>query len=247
MTSDAAWTNNVANLAQLVYIETTRPDMFNETISAILASTQKMHGLDFWYKDRVEVQVQLDTPAYIAVLDTQSLPRFRSFGEDGIIRKWDPTFNAYESNPTILPPLSTGANGLPVNPNLALAPLERIDPDAILDDYALEKVDVWYNLNGQINIKSSTLFQWLKIVYYSWPIMDFQNMGNTANPCPGYSSWIAAEFPYAIVFDAASAIFQKVGNNDVARKYDAPPDPRTGLGGGLVWSQITNLIKANVR
>lgn len=246
MVSDAQWFNNVENLAALVYVETTRPDLVQETVSAIIASTMKLHSMDFWYKDRQSVKLQFDTSAYIQTVDTQVLPRFRSLGEDGILRKYDPTFAAYELNPSNLPPLQSNSLGIPINPDLALRPLKLIDPDDILDDYQSEKVDVFYNVSGQIWIKSSTSVQYANIIYYAYPIMDVQN--KDASPaCPAYDSWIAREFPYAIVYDATASLLQKTGNNDAAAAYIRPPDPRTGLGGGLLIPQLINLRLSNTR
>lgn len=246
MDADSLYFNNFSNLTGLVALETNRPDLVQQTAAAVIASTQKMHGMDYWWKDRLTATFVFDTPAYIQTIDIQGLPRFRDFGEDGLVRKWDASFNAYEQDPTNLPPLQANSLGVPINPFLALKPLKRIDPDDLLDWYSTEKVDVFYKAGGTVFIKSSTSLVQAQLVYYGRPILDVTHL-NSSPPCPAYSSWIAAEFPYAIIYDATSSILQKIGMTDAARKYDAAPDPRTGFTGGLVWNHINNLKLSNIR
>ena len=35
----------------------------------------------------------------------------------------------------------------------------------------------------------------------------------------GYSSWIAREFPYAVVYEAASEVFRATGRSEEAAEY----------------------------
>lgn len=224
-----------SELVNNVYTETGRSDLVDETASAVIASTLKMHGLEFFFKDITSAKVVFDVPAYIESLDTAALPRYRSLS---YLRKWDPTFNAYQQNPLVLPPAQSNSLGGIVNPNLALAFLKIITPDDIFDGYGAEKVDVCYQLGACLYIKSSTTLSQMMVGWYQWPLA----IANDAK----YFSWIANEYPYAIIYDAASAILQKIGQTDAARKYDMPPDPRTGFTGGLVWSHINNLKMANI-
>jgi len=223
-----------SELVNAVYVETARPDLVDETSQAVLASTLKMHGLDYFFKDIQPSNVMFDSAAYIQVLDTAALPRYRALS---YARKWDPTFNASQLQPTVLPPIQSSL-GVPVNENLALRPLKVISVDDIFDDYGTEKLDVCYQVGNCIYIKSSTSLSQLRIGWYQWPLAVADDTK--------FSSWIANEFPYAIIFDAASAVLQKTGQQDAARKYDTLPDPRTGKGAGLVWSHIDNLKMSNV-
>lgn len=224
-----------SELVNAVYVETARSDLVDETSNAVLSSTLKMHGLDFFYKDITSFKVVFDSAAYIQQLDIASCPRYRSLK---YARKWDPTFNAYQLTPTALPPLQNNSLGVPINPNLALKFFEIIEPDDILDDFNTEKTDVAYQIGNSLNFKSSTSFSQMMFGYYQWPnVVADDNL---------FSSWIANEYPWAIIFDAASACLQKIGMQDAARKYDMPPDPRTGFTGGLVWSHIQNLRNSNI-
>lgn len=219
----AYWT--IQELMNYVYTETNRPDLVQETQSAVLASIMKMHGLDFFPRDVQSGLIVFDTTAYIQELDVSSIPRFRAFKA---IRKWDPSFAQYQQNPTLLPPLQNNSIGLPYNEQLALGFIRILDVDDVLDDYNTEKVDVGYLAGTTFYIKSSTSFQQAFCHWYAYPQMDFAN--NFAN----FNSWIAENHPYAIIYDAASSILQKIGQTDAARKYDSPQ-------GGLVADQINNL------
>ena len=52
-----------------VYLITNRPDLVNETESAIKAATLKAHKTDFYAKDIYETGVQFDTSDYRQALD----------------------------------------------------------------------------------------------------------------------------------------------------------------------------------
>lgn len=229
---------NFTQLCAAVVTETNRADLITQIQQAVFASTLKMHGIDFFDKDILTAHAVFDTPAYIQVLDTTSLPRWR---RGAFFRKDYPsTYNAWEATPTNLPPLFNDFRAGLVSSQVARALLEFIDPDEIFDDYGTERNDIAYQAGTSIFIRSSTSLQFLNLGWYAWPECDISNVG------VNYSSWIAGEFPYAIVYDAASAILQKTGQTDAARKYDAVPDPRQNFGGGLVYSQIDNLLKSNI-
>lgn len=222
-------------LVDSVYAETARPDMVVETLSSIVASTMRMHGIDYWYKDIRSAQVVFDEAAYLQVLDTQDLPRFRN---PSYMRKNDPSLATYQQNPSILPPLTSNIAGIPVSVVQTMKFLKLLTPDDILDSYMAEKVDVYYQVGASIMIKSSTSLQYVLAGWYAYPNTDTRNNG--AN----FDSWIARENPYAIIYDAASKIFQMIGQLDTSRKYDAPAGPTSD--GGLIQQQIKMLTVSNV-
>lgn len=224
---------SLQDLINQVYTETKRPDLVSDTQSAVIASVIKMHGLEFFYKDVQPTLLVFDSPAYIQTIDTQTIPRFRAMN---YIRKWDPSLAAYQQNPYLLPPLTNNSLGIPVNPQLALAFLEYCPANWILDNYGAEKVDIWYAAGSTVFIKSSTLLTQGLLGFYQYPNID--NANNYAN----FYSWIADQFPYAIIYDAASKILQSIGMDSAARKYDNtnPNNP------GLVQDHIHNLIMSNI-
>lgn len=243
--------NNLVALMNAVFVETARPDMINETGQAVFSSTLKMHGMEFFRKDVVPAQLVFPSASYIQQIDTGALPLYRSIS---YIRKDDPSlYGSYELNPNNnLPPLFTNIDGSVISMGQARKLLREIDPDDFLDEYGAEKVDVWYQAGSTIAVKSSTSLQWGLIGFYAWPNLDIGNANLLTfttlpgNCSPLFNSWIAAEYPYAIIYDAASAILQKTGMTDAARKYDQVPD-RNGKGAGLVWSHIDNLLMNNIK
>lgn len=226
------------SLMNEVYTCTNRPDKIAETKAAIISSTLKMHGLDYFFRDIFPAKAMFDVSQYIQALDTSTLPRFRSVA---YIRKWDNSLDASlisgVSGGAVpsLPPLYD-SNGFLVNPNLATALLKPIDPTNIFDEFGSERTDVYYQAGNTLMIRSSTALSVALVGWYQWP--------NVTDAL--YDSWIARDYKYAIIYDAASNIFASISQQDQARKYDAPPDPRTGKGAGLVWSHIDNLLRSNV-
>lgn len=202
-----------------VYTKTNRPDLIDQTKQAVLASTLAMHTMDFFYKDIRTAQLVFDTAQYIQSMDTSWFNRWRALS---YFRKNDPSFVTYQQNPI--------AN-IPADYFNRTKFIECITPDDIFDNYGLEKVDVAFQAGGTIYAKSSTSLQYALMGFYQYPNLD------TADDGINFDSWIAREYPYAIIFDAASTILQTIGMTDAARKYDSP-------NGGLV-SQWKDIIKLN--
>ena len=87
--------------------------------------------------------------------------------------------------------------------------LDPLDSDQILDQYKIEKTDVYYTSGAFLNIKSSTKEQYYLLGCYLNP-----NITET-----GYNSWVAKDHPYAIVFDAAATVFKAIGKDEEAAAY----------------------------
>lgn len=219
----------LTDLINKVYTETNRPDLEAETLQAVLSSTQKMHGLDYFFRDIKSAQVQFDSAAYLQTLDMDALTRFKAIA---YFRKWDPNYSSYQQNPNLLPPLYYTNYGTVLGENEALRMLEAVAPDDIFDSYGCEKFDVYYALGSTLMIKSRTSFLYARIGWYAFPDIGLDT----------YDSWIARQFPYSIIYDSASAILQKIGMQDVARKYDNT-DPNNP---GLVASHMFELKMSNV-
>jgi hypothetical protein len=210
---------NLAQLIAAVYTETNRPDLAAETLQSVLEATQSIHGIDNFYKDIYEARVIFDDPSlYIQTLDTFALPRFRKFA---YIRKENTSVAPY--------------NVLPRSTAL----LTEISVGDILDRYGYEKRDVWYAAGSQINIKSSTPLQYATIAWYQYPVLDATGVA--------FSSWVARENPYSIVYKAAGSIFAKVGEDKSYAMYMRQPTPRAGLdSGGMYYQQLAQLLRDNL-
>lgn len=74
-------------------------------------------------------------------------------------------------------------------------------PESILDSYSAAKEDICYLAGSVLQIRSSTQEQYMILGCYINPDV------NEAT----YSSWVARETPYAIVFEAARIVFKQIG------------------------------------
>lgn len=102
---------------------------------------------------------------------------------------------------------------------------EILTPDNILDDYSIHKEDICYVAGGLIQIRSSTAIQNALFGCYRHPDVTQAT----------YSSWIATDFPFAIVFEAAALIFKGIGKMDEMSIHRA-----------MAQEEITRLINSNI-
>lgn len=226
---------NMAQLVSAVITETNRPDLgfvstggTGEIPQSIFAALMELHTIDFFYKDCVETQITFPLTQYIQSLDTTTIPNYRSAA---FLRKWDPAYTPGEINPgTAASVVSTSTF------QKATAPIELVNIGDILDRlYGRERTDIAYQAGYNIQIKSSTPLTYLLLTYYGFPNLDMSNNGTSM------VSWIANEYPYAVVYKATSNTFVAQGQQENARKYDSPAEQ-----GGLVASHVRNLINNNI-
>jgi hypothetical protein len=226
-------TGNGMTLAQLisaVYTETNRPDLIPETLQSIMESVLTLHSAEFYFKDLVETRVQFNNPtSFLQTLDTRAIPYFRSMA---YIRKTDPSVWQPEQYGGLYP------NNFS-EPRKGFDFLKRRDIGKILDSFGYEEQDIWYQAGNQINMKSSTELAWATIGYYKYPTLD--PTGKVFN------SWIAAEYPYAIVYRATGMVFAKIGEDKSYAMYMTKPVPGRGNDtGGLFYQQLDQLQKNSV-
>lgn len=212
--ANTALLNNIINM---VYTETNRPDLVPDTLQAVLEATLTAHTLDFLPRDITEAQVFFDTPTnYIQILDSAVIPHFRALA---YMRKDATVYNNIEQNPGLVPPsIFPPINGAiyPYGVNLARTPIEFIEPDEFMDPYwKVERTDVCYMAGTNINIKSSTPLQLVRIGWYQFPLTDVTL----------YNSWIATLYPYVVVYKASSTIFSNIGDQD---SLDLMMNPNSG-------------------
>lgn len=225
-------------------IETSRPDKVATTKQALASATLSCHSLDgdFFFRDIHTADVQFDVApgqqgVYINELSTEALPRYRSLA---YIRKWNSTYNASQSNPNVSPPFYTDY-GVPIGSSLILRDIILISPNEYLDEYGYERTDVCYQVGSNIMIKSSTPLPAVKMGWYTWPNVD------AGNDFTNYTSWIAEQFPFLMVYMAAVSILNGTGEQDVASTYYRPADPRRpGDLGGMLTQQVNQFRRSNV-
>ena len=104
--------------------------------------------------------------------------------------------------------------------------LEIIVPENVFDEYKIEKTDVCYGAGAYIQIKSSTKQQFYLLGCYVNP-----NITQAA-----YSSWVALDHPYYIIFDAAATVFKAIGKDDEAAAY------RTMMSEQLAMLRASNIL-----
>lgn len=104
--------------------------------------------------------------------------------------------------------------------------LTLVTPEQVLDaTYSIERSDIYYASGAIINIKLSTQQQYLLSGFYEYP-----NITDV-----GYSSWVALDHPFVIIYDAAATVFKAIGKDEEAAAF------RT-----LVTEQLTLLRNSNI-
>jgi hypothetical protein len=81
-----------------------------------------------------------------------------------------------------------------------------LTPEQTLDRYSYNKEDICYLAGEMLEIRSSTQDTYMLLGCYINPIIDENS----------YSSWIALDHPYAIVYEAARSIFKQTGWDEQA-------------------------------
>lgn len=175
---------NLSELIDEVYIKTGRPDLVDRTLSAVKASTLKLHQVDFFSKDIYESGIQFSTADYLQQLEIRTLfPRYRKLK---YLRKYD---------------------------EVSQAPGDFISiilPDSVLDGWGVTRDDVAYEAGTVFNIRSSTLTQFYLVGFYQHPDVTTDN----------YSSWIADNYPFAIIYDAAATLLRLIDKDSTAASVE---------------------------
>lgn len=87
--------------------------------------------------------------------------------------------------------------------------LDPLDSDMIFDEYLVEKTNYFYVAGAVLNVKCSNVLSAIDYAYFALPSTVYET----------YNSWIAEQYPYAIVDEAASSIFKLIGKDDEASRY----------------------------
>ncbi len=202
---------NFSELRDAVYAITARPDLSNEVTHALLASTLKLHCANYWYRDLSSALLVNNTAATVQRFDLSDLPRYRALA---YVRKYDPAAISVDNYDYLYPlPRDRDGGGLP-GVSTTLAMISIIAPDDIFDQFGRERTDVAYVAGTSLNVRSSTAFNRVNIGWYERP-----NIGTAAANYTDYSSWIADEYPYAIVHDAVVTVLTSAGRAEEGNRY----------------------------
>lgn len=173
---------SLTSLVNDVITLTNRPDLVGETTLAVKAATLKAHQHDDWIKDLTEYSVNFGTSDYFQSLDYKALiPLWR---KPRYIRKYDAT-------------AVTGGPG---------DFFTYIVPEKVVDEFGANRTDIFYVAGANIQLRSSTQFQYALLSAYLNP-----DITGT-----GYSSWIADDHPFAVIYEAAAIVFKSTGYDEMA-------------------------------
>lgn len=84
-------------------------------------------------------------------------------------------------------------------------PLVQINPQFTVDDYDVYKDGVYYEAGLTLQMRMTAAFQYFGIGYYQYP-----DISSTSQ----LTTWIAQDFPWALIYDAAAMIFKSIGFTD---------------------------------
>ena len=87
--------------------------------------------------------------------------------------------------------------------------LKYIEPEKVVDEFGANRTDIWYQAGSNLQIRTSAPSQYFLIGYYKNPDV-------TAN---GFNSWIADNYPMAIVYEAAAIVFKTIGYDEQVVTY----------------------------
>lgn len=87
--------------------------------------------------------------------------------------------------------------------------LDILTPDAVLDQFKRDRENICYLAGDTIHIRSSTQLEYIFFGCYVHPVTDVV----------GYRSWIADEYPYCIINEAAATVFKAIGFDEMAASY----------------------------
>ncbi len=87
--------------------------------------------------------------------------------------------------------------------------IDIITVDEVLDAYGINKTDIAYVAGRTLEIRSLVEFKFALLGAYVLPIVREED----------YISWVAEQFPFAIIYEAARVILTMIGKAEEARFY----------------------------
>ena len=84
-----------------------------------------------------------------------------------------------------------------------------ITPEEVLDSYGIGRTDIAYVAGRVLEIRSSTAFQYAYLGCYVLPIVTSAS----------YSSWVAEQAPFAIIYEACRVVFKSIGYDEQSNTF----------------------------
>lgn len=187
-----------------VYTITNRSDLVAESKLAIRQATLAAHRSDYFPRDLIELLV---APGSASIFQLDIPTYFLNWRAFKYLRPYD----------------SVGA----ALSGILIGAAEFLAPDAILDEYLVEKVNVAYVAGNNLNVRLQEAYDSLIVGYYANPIL---------SPEASYESWIAREQPAVVVLDAAARVLTAIGYEEAAGRlrimlYGVGGSPANPTGG----------------
>lgn len=220
----------LSELTQHVYEETGRPDLVDETRNKIVSMTQTLHGREKYLKDITLVDYTFPTVLFEQIIDISDTVNFPLFRQMAFLRKYpipNSTLAFDPSYPENMPPLFGWYPGCYLDHDF----IQAIDPTDLFDSFDWRRNDVYWQAGKQLNIRSLSGLSRVHVGYYAWPSVD-----PTSDTT--FSSWIADEYPWAIIYGATYNLYRTIGQLDQATGY------LNQQGNGLYQQQVA-LIDGN--
>lgn len=90
--------------------------------------------------------------------------------------------------------------------------LEHIQIEAALDNYGCTRTDVFYMAGAFLQIRGTAPVEKVLFGAYQHPLI---------TPEASYKSWIADEYPWAIIYEAARTVFLQIGYQEQSRSMQS--------------------------
>lgn len=201
--------STLLSLAADVYVITNRPDLVAETKVAIRKAIRKFHGADTFKRDlrtqRVDMKVLTPTEPnqYRWAIDLATFTRWRRFKSVNYPAGLIPPYNQIPA------PMRDIAYGVNRTNNFV-----EISPDNLYDGYGYERLNYFMVVGNTVNVKSGWYIDLLEFAYYQWPEIP-------ASDSTTLGSWIATDYPDAIVEEASGQVFKMIGKDEEFNRFNA--------------------------
>lgn len=181
----------LTELINEVYTATNRPDLVTQTRQKVKEATLKLHSFDGnLFKQDLKRVVVTPEPV---------IPNTFRYQLDLSNAVTYPRFRAVST--------IREHNTIPTGREKEYEPKDAND---IIDNYGFELVDYFYQIGLAVNIVASSAPTQLAVTYYQHPdVTD-----------AGFSSWIANQYPYAIIKEASRDIFKMVGKDEEFQRME---------------------------
>lgn len=180
----------LTTLAADVYTLTNRPDLVSETNVAIRKAIYKFHGADTFKRDIKTFRLQMSLYTPLAPDDY----------------RWQiplTTFPQFRRPKYLTTPLTSTA---------IVTVFYEVAADRLFDTYRCEYLNYFFIAGSTLVIKSVQSPDYLDLTYYAYPIVPSVTTDTI-------TSWIADQYPDAIIEEAAGTVFKMIGKDDEYSRY----------------------------